>query len=252
MPEHTTATRQEWEAARAELLKREKELTRMSDELARQRRELPWVRIEKQYTFQAADGPRTLSQLFDGRSQLVVYHFMFGPEWNAGCPVCSSIADSFNGVLSHLEARDANLICISRAPLDKLLAYRERMGWSFNWASSHETDYNWDLGHSQTRDEVSAWVDQAPAFVGRFASACGQDVAGYVSERPSMTVYARSDEDVYLTYSTTARGLEVAMIYYGILDLVPRGRAEQEPEFQSWIRRHDEFASEPVDEFAGP
>src|SRR5436305_10119913 len=129
MPEHRTATREEWDAERAELLKREKELTRMSDELARQRRELPWVRVEKAYTFQTADGPKTLTELFEGRSQLVVYHFMFGPEWDAGCPVCSSIADSFNGVLSHLAARDVTMLCISRAPVDKLLAYRKRMGW---------------------------------------------------------------------------------------------------------------------------
>src|SRR5947209_5540786 len=156
MPAHRIATREEWDAARAELLRREKELTRMSDELARQRRELPWVPIEKEYTLETADGPRTLEQLFDGRSQLVVYHLMFGPDYEAACPVCSSIGDSFNGVLPHLEARDVTMICISRAPLERLLAYRERMGWSFNWASSFDSDFNYDFDCSRTRDEVSA------------------------------------------------------------------------------------------------
>ncbi len=241
MPEHTTVTREQWEAARAELLTREKELTRMSDELAQQRLELPWLLVEKQYTFQTVDGIKTLAELFDGRSQLVVYHFMFGPEFEAGCPVCSSIADSFNGVLAHLAASDVTMICTSRAPLEKLLAYRERMGWSFNWVSSYESDFNWDYEHSWTRDQVSAWADQVPPFVSRFASACGTDVVGYFTEGPGLSVFARSDADVYLTYSTTARGLEVVMMYYGILDRVPQGRDERDPLYQSWIRRHDEY-----------
>ena len=243
MPKHTTATREQWEAARAELLEREKELTRMSDELARQRLELPWLLLEKQYTFQTVDGARTLTELFDGRSQLVVYHFMFGPEFEAGCPVCSSIADSLNGVLAHLAARDVTMICISRAPLEKLLAYRERMGWRFNWVSSYESDFNWDFEHSWTRDQVSAWADEVPPFVSRFASVCGTDVVGYFTEGPGLSVFARSNDDVYLTYSTTARGLEVVMVYYGILDRVPRGRDEVDPVYQSWIRRHDEYAA---------
>jgi len=245
MPEHTTATRGQWDAARAELLKREKELTRMSDDLARQRLELPWLLVEKQYTFQTVDGARTLAELFDGRSQLVVYHFMFGPEFEAGCPVCSSIADSFNGVLAHLAARDVTMICISRAPLEKLLAYRERMGWSFNWVSSYESDFNWDFEHSSTRDEVSAWADRVPPFVSRFASDCGTDVVGYFTEGPGLSVFARSDDGVYLTYATTARGLEVVMAYYGILDRVPRGRSEADPVFQSWLHRHDEYERTP-------
>ncbi len=243
MPAHTTVTREEWDAARAELLKREKELTRMSDELASRRRELPWVRVEKEYNFQTVDGPKILAELFDGRSQLVIYHFMFAPDWNGGCPVCSSIADSFNGVLAHLKARDVTMICVSRAPLEKLLAYRERMGWSFNWASSYESDFNFDFEHTQTRDQVSAWVDQVPPFVSQFASACGTDVVGYFTEGPGLSVFALSDEDVYLTYSTTARGLEPVMVYYGILDRVPRGRDEDDPQYQSWIRRHDEYAA---------
>jgi predicted dithiol-disulfide oxidoreductase (DUF899 family) len=223
------------------LLKGEKELTRMSDELARQRQELPWVPVEKQYTFQTANGPKTLTELFDGRSQLVIYHFMFGPDWEAGCPVCSSIADSFNGVLEHLKARDVTMICISRAPLDKLLAFRELMGWSFNWASSYEIDFNWDFEHSSTREQVSEWADQVPPFVSQFASATGTDVVGYFTEGPGLTVFARADEDVYLTYSATARGLEVVMAYYGILDRVPRGRDEHDPVYQSWIRHHDAY-----------
>ena len=154
MTDHDVVTREEWLAAREELLEREKELTRMGDELARQRRELPWVPVTKEYTFQTAGGPKTLAELFDGRSQLVVYHFMFGPDWEAGCPVCSSIADSFDGVVRHLAARDVTMIGISRAPIEKLLAYRERMGWTFDWASSYEGDFNWDFEHSQTRDEV--------------------------------------------------------------------------------------------------
>jgi predicted dithiol-disulfide oxidoreductase (DUF899 family) len=243
MPEHRIATRDEWDAARADLLTREKELTRMGDELARQRRELPWVPVEKGYVFGTADGPRTLAELFDGRSQLVVYHFMFGPDWEAGCPVCSSIADSFNGVLAHLQARDVTMICISRAPVEKLLAYRERMGWSFNWASAHETDFNYDLQFTRTREEVSAWADQVPPFVSRFASACGTDLVGYFTEAPGLSVFAREGEEVYLTYATGARGLEPVMVYYGILDRVPSGRDEGDPLYQSWIRRHDEFAA---------
>ena len=148
MTSHRIGTRQQWLTASVELLEREKEFTRLGDELARQRRELPWVPAEKQYMLQTADGARTLAELFDGRSQLVVYHFMFGPDYEGGCPSCSSTADSFNGVLAHLKACDVTMICVSRAPIDKLLDYRERMGWSFNWASSHESDFNFDYGVS--------------------------------------------------------------------------------------------------------
>jgi predicted dithiol-disulfide oxidoreductase (DUF899 family) len=244
MPEPRAGTREEWDAARAELLEREKELTRMSDELARKRRELPWLRIEKEYTFQTADGPKTLAELFDGRSQLVVYHFMFGPDYEAGCPVCSSIADGFNGVVPHLKARDVTMICISHAPLEKLLPYRARMGWSFNWASSYESQFNFDFEHSLTRNQVSGMLgDEAPAVVSQFASQCGTDPVGYVSQAPGLSVFALSGEDVYLTYSSTARGLELLMVYYGILDRVPGGRDDGGPPDPSWIRRHDEFAA---------
>jgi predicted dithiol-disulfide oxidoreductase (DUF899 family) len=244
MAEPRVGTREEWEAARAALLKREKELTHLSDELAAQRRELPWVAVEKDYTFQTADGPKTLAELFDGSSQLVVYHFMFGPDWEAGCPVCSSIADSFNGVLGHLRARDATMVCISRAPIEKLLAFRERMGWDFDWASSYETDFNWDWKHSSTRDEVSEWAGQVPPLVSNFASATGNDVVGYFTEGPGLTVFARDGDDVFLTYESTARGLEVVMNYYGILDRLPRGRDDREPMDPFWIRHHDRYEQE--------
>jgi predicted dithiol-disulfide oxidoreductase (DUF899 family) len=242
MPEHRIATRQEWDAEPSELLKREKEITHMSDDVARQRRELPWVPIEKEYTFQTADGPKTLAELFDGRSQLVVYHFMFGPEFELGCPVCSSIADSFDGVVEHLKQRDVTMIAISRAPIEKLLPFRERMGWGFNWASSYGTDFNWDFEHSSTREEVSKWADQVPPLVSNFASAAGTDVIGYFTEGPGLTVFTRSDDDVYLAYRTGARGLEVVMTYYGILDRVALGRGEQDP---FWVRHHDRYEHRP-------
>jgi predicted dithiol-disulfide oxidoreductase (DUF899 family) len=239
---HKTGTHEEWLAARGQLLEREKEHTRLGEELAQQRRELPWVPVEKEYRLNTDNGPKTLAELFDGRSQLVVYHFMFGPDYEAGCPVCSSIADSFNGVLSQLRARDVTMICVSRAPLEKLLAYRERMGWSFNWASSYESDFNVDFERSRTRDEVSAWLgDEAPPVPSRFASQCGTDVLGYLAEGPGLSVFALSGNNVYLTYATTARGLEPVMVYYGILDRAPRGRDEGDPADPSWIRRHDEY-----------
>src|SRR5947209_10122753 len=162
----------------------------MNDELGRQRQVLPWVPVEKEYSFQTEDGSKDLPELFDGRSQLVVYNFMFGPEYEAGCPVCSSIADSFDGVLAHLAARDVTMICVSRAPLDKLLAYRERMGWSFTWASSNESDFNFDFGRSQTREQASAFAEQAPPQVSQLASDCGTDAAGFLEEGPGMTVFA--------------------------------------------------------------
>ena len=241
MPQHEIATREQWEAAHAALLAREKELTRMSDELARQRQALPWVPIEKEYTFDTADGPRTLAELFEGRSQLVVYNFMFGGDYEAGCPVCSSIADSFNGVVGHLGARDVTMICISQAPIEKLVRFRDRMGWSFNWASSAESDFNSDFGHSFPRAEVSERAGQLPAFVASFASASGTDLAGYVAQRPGLTVFTRQDGKVYLAYTSTSRGLEVVMNYYGILDRVPHGRDEHVPTYQSWIRHHDSY-----------
>jgi predicted dithiol-disulfide oxidoreductase (DUF899 family) len=243
MTTHATATREEWLAARDQLLAREKEHTRMADDLARQRRGMPWLRLEKEYTLQTADGPKTLAELFDGRSQLVVYHFMFGPDYDHGCPVCSSIADSFNGVLEHLKARDVTMTCISQAPVEKLEAERARLGWDFNWASSYESDFNSDFEHSRTLEEASEWVPNAPSIVRQNAADCGTDPAGYMAQRPGLSVFALEDGEVYLTYATTARGLEVVMTYYGVLDRTPRGRDEGTPAYPTWMRRHDEFAT---------
>jgi predicted dithiol-disulfide oxidoreductase (DUF899 family) len=249
MTDHKIGTHEEWRAARDDLLKREKELTRMSDELARERRELPWVPVEKQYTLQTADGPKTLAELFDGRSQLMVYYFMFGPGYTAGCPTNSSIADSLNGLLAHLEARDVTLICVSRAPIDKLLAYRERMGWSFNWASSYESDFNFDFGVSGTEEATREWVAPMleagllPLIAIQNAEASGIDVVGYLAEGFGVDTFARESDTVYHSYSSTSRGVEFLMGYYPILDRTPKGRDEGNA-FQTWLRRHDEYDRE--------
>jgi predicted dithiol-disulfide oxidoreductase (DUF899 family) len=244
MIEHKIVTQEEWTAARSELLALEKAHTRRGDELARLRRELPWVRIKRDYAFQTEEGPRTLAQLFDGRSQLAVYNFMFGPDYEEGCPVCSSIADSFDGVLEHLKAQDVTMICVSRAPLDKLLAYRKRMGWNFNWGSSYESDFNFDFGRSVAEETVATWFeDEPPQIPARLADACGTDAVSYMSEVPGLSVFTRSGGGLYLTYSSTARGLELVMVYYGILDRVPRGRDEGEPADPTWMRRHDDYAN---------
>jgi predicted dithiol-disulfide oxidoreductase (DUF899 family) len=238
---HKTGTREEHETARQELLAREKELTNANDELARQRRELPWVRVEKDYTFETEGGTKALAELFDGRSQLLVYHFMFGPEYEAGCPVCSSGADTFDGAVAHLKARDVTFLCISRAPLDKLLAYRQRMGWSFPWASSSGTDFNFDFNASHTEEQVAPYLEgDVSPVIAEVSAACGTDPAGYLTEGPGLSAFALSDGAVYHTYSTYTRGLEVMLGYYGLLDRTPMGRNEgSPPEF--WIRRHDEY-----------
>ena len=241
MVQHKVVTREEWQAARSELLAREKELTRRGDQLAAERRDLPWVPVGKEYRFDTDDGPRTLAGLFGGRSQLMVYHFMFGPAYAAGCPVCSSAADTFNGAVAHLNARDVTFSCVSRAPLDKLQAYKRRMGWSFPWASSYGSDYNFDLEISRpeeaTRDMLAGGV---PPVVTRLAEECGTGPAAYLSEAPVLSSYALDDGTVYLTYSTTARGLEFMMGYYGLLDRTPAGRNEGDPP-EMWLRRHDEY-----------
>ena len=240
-------TREEWAAAREELLAREKDYTRLGDELARRRRELPWVRVGKEYRFDSDDGTRTLAELFDGRSQLVVYHFMFGPSYEAGCPVNSSIADSFDSLIPHLKARDVTLIAVSGAPIEKLLAYRERMGWSFNWASSYESDFNADVGFStsleQTREAIEPMLDQLPPVAFRNANVSGTDIYGYLTELFGFTAFTRENGTAYQTYSTTGRGVEFLMPYYGFLDRAPKGRDEDEG-WQLWIRRHDEYDSE--------
>jgi predicted dithiol-disulfide oxidoreductase (DUF899 family) len=243
MTEHRTGTREEWGAAREKLLEREKELTRLNDELAQQRSELPWVPIDKEYSFETEDGTRTLAELFDRRSQLLIYNFMFGPEYEAGCPVCSSIADSFDGVLAHLAARDVTMICVSRAPIEKLLAYRKRMGWSFDWASSEGSDFNFDFGRSHTPEEVSSFLEGgASPGVSKFASECGTDPAGFLEEGPGLTAFALADGRPHMTYATTARGLEPLMVYYPILDRAPLGRSEGDSP-EPWFRRHDEYAA---------
>jgi predicted dithiol-disulfide oxidoreductase (DUF899 family) len=241
MAQHKVGTQEEWQAARDELLAEEKELTRRNDELARIRRELPWVPVEKEYSFATTDGTKSLRELFDGRSQLLIYHFMFGPEYEAGCPVCSSIADNLNANLPHLGARDVTLICSSRAPLDKLQAYEQRMGWSFDWVSTVGRDFHRDLGFLYTLEELKPFLEgEIPPAVEQNASACGTDVARYVAEGPGLSAYTRSNGAVYRTYVTTARGLEPAMGYYGLLDRTPMGRNEV-GEQVLWLRRHDEY-----------
>jgi predicted dithiol-disulfide oxidoreductase (DUF899 family) len=241
MPEHKVGTREEWEVARDELLTKEKELTRRNDELAQERRELPWVPVEKDYSFEGEDGTKSLADLFDGRSQLLIYHFMFGPSYEAGCPVCSSIADTLDPNAIHLRARDVTLICSSRAPLDKLLAYRRRVGWSFDWVSTAGSDFHRDLGFVHTEEELKPFLEgEIPPAVGQMAAASGVGVAGYVAEGPGLSAYALEDGTVYRTYVSNARGLEPVMAYYGLLDRTPRGRHE-EGERQHWLRRHDEY-----------
>ena len=245
-PTHRIAERDEWLAARDALLEREKLHTREGDELARQRRELPWTPLEKPYTLQTADGPRTLVELFDGRSQLLIYHFMFGPSYESGCPVNSSIADSFDGVIPHLNARDVTLIALSGAPIGKLLDYRTRMGWRFNWASSHESELGADLGFSsslkQTRAAIEPILDELPPVAFRNAEAAGTDIYGYLTELFGFTAFVREGDAVYQTYTTTGRGVEFLMPYYAFLDRAPKGRDEGEA-WQLWIRRHDEYVA---------
>jgi predicted dithiol-disulfide oxidoreductase (DUF899 family) len=250
MTDHKTGTRDEWLTARLELLEAEKALTRHSDELAQRQQELPWVRIDKEYRFETDEGTASLADLFGGRSQLLIYHFMFGPNYTAGCPSCSAIADGFNGSVVHLAHHDVTLCAVSRASLEKLQAYRRRMSWSFPWASSFESDFNDDFNvrftEEQQRDggivynygrEV-AWqlsADEGP--VAEIAAMTGTDVGTYTRERPGMSAFALEDGVVYHTYSTYARGLDVLWGMYQWLDRAPRGRNEA----GIWWRRHDEY-----------
>jgi predicted dithiol-disulfide oxidoreductase (DUF899 family) len=241
MTEHRIGTQEEYQAERDALLKEEKELTRRADELAAKRRELPWVPVETDYRFDTEGGTKTLADLFAGRSQLLVYHFMFGPWWTGGCPVCSSIADTLSPQAPHLKARDTTLLLASRAPLEKLLAYRERMGWGIEWVSSGGNDFNRDLGFLYTLEELKPFLEgDIPSTVEQNARMCGTDAGGYVSEGPGLSAYALSDGNVYRTYVTTNRGLEVAMAYYGLLDRTANGRDESATE-PLWVRRHDEY-----------
>ena len=250
MTTHTTGTREEWMAARLELLQAEKELTRRSDELAQRRQELPWVRIDKAYRFETDEGGASLADLFRGRSQLLIYHFMFGPDYTAGCPSCSAIADGFNGSVVHLANHDVTLCAVSRAPLAKLQAYKKRMGWRFPWASSFGGDFNADFGvrftEEQQREGVidynyrreKAWqLRNSAGPVAEIAAGLGTDPATYTRERPGMSAFALEDGVVYHTYSTYARGLDGLWGMYQWLDRAPQGRNET----GVWWRRHDEY-----------
>ncbi len=244
MTEHRIGTQEEWQAARDELLAKEKELIRRNDELAQQRRELPWVPVEKDYSFESDEGTKSLAELFDGRSQLLIYHFMFGPQYEAGCPVCSSIADNLDPNVVHLAARDVTMLLVSRAPLEKLRAYKERMGWGLEWVSTAGSDFNRDLGFTHTEEELRPFLEgEIPPTVQQMAEACGTDPAGYVTEGPGLSAYALADGVVYRTYVTSARGVEFAMGYYGLLDRTPKGRNE-EGETDFWLRRHDEYQAD--------
>ena len=257
--EHKVVSRDEWLAARLGLLKEEKELTRRSDELARRRQELPWVRIDKEYRFETDEGSASLADLFKGRSQLLAYHFMFGPDYKAGCPSCSAIADGFNGIVVHLANHDVMLWAVSRAPLAKLQAYKRRMGWTFPWASSFGSDFNFDLNVSFTEEQQREGrieynyqrgghaldATPVPEPVAQFAAMSGTDAATYARDRPGLSAFVIEDGVVYHTYSTYVRGLDGLWGMYQWLDRAPKGRNET----GAWFRRHDEY--EPVPQNAG-
>jgi len=252
MTTHTIGTREEWLAARLQLLKAEKELTRRSDELARQREALPLVPVDKAYRFETDEGSDSLADLFKGRSQLLVYHFMFGPDYKAGCPSCSAIADGFNGFAVHLANHDVTLWAVSRAPLAKLQAYKQRMGWTFPWASSQGGDFNFDFNVSLTEEQQRKGgveynyrrggraldATSAPPPVSEFAAACGTDTLTFSRDRPGMSTFVREDSNVYHAYSTYARGLDGLWGMYQWLDRAPNGRNETGG---PWWRRHDEY-----------
>jgi predicted dithiol-disulfide oxidoreductase (DUF899 family) len=242
MTAHTIVGPEQWQAAREALLGREKAHTQMADELARQRRQLPWVRVDKLYRFDTDQGPRTLAELFDGRSQLLVYHFMFGPSYQAGDPVNSSIADTLDALVPHLQARDVTPLLVSQAPLAKLQAYKQRMGWRLGWVSAATSDFNLDLGASATAEQVPPGEGGLPAIVAQNAAAAGTDIAGYLSQAPAVTVFVLDDGVVYQSYATTWRGVEFLMGYYPILDRMPKGRDEGDG-WQLWLRRHDEYGN---------
>jgi predicted dithiol-disulfide oxidoreductase (DUF899 family) len=244
---HRAGTREEWLAAREALLLREKAHTRQGDELARERRALPWVRVDEDYRFDTEDGERPLADLFDGRSQLLVYHFMFGPSYEAGDAVNSSIADTIDALLPHLHARDLTFVLASGAPIDKLASFRRRMGWSVPWVSTFRTGFNADLGFSHGeaagRQVVEQMIGSAgiPPIVEHNASLAGTDAAGYMTESPGFSSFVLEGGVAYHAYSTTWRGLEFLMGYYPVLDHAPKGRAEGPDDWQLWLRRHDEY-----------
>ena len=227
-------SREEWLAARKDLLVKEKLLTRERDAIAAERRQLPWVKIEKNYFFDSPSGRKTLADLFDGRSQLIIYHFMFGPEWNEGCPSCSFVMDSTDGSLAHLEQRDVSFVAVSRAPLSKIDAFKKRMGWKFTWVSSNETDFNYDFHTSFTPDQMAGGKVEYNFDLVPFPSAEAQGISVFYKDR---------DGNIFHTYSAYARGVETVLNTYNYLDLVPKGRDEDELPFtMSWVRHHDRYA----------
>jgi predicted dithiol-disulfide oxidoreductase (DUF899 family) len=234
MPGHTIGTREQWLAARLDLLKAEKELTRRGDELARQRQKLPWVPIDKDYRFDTETGEQSLRDLFRGRSQLLVYHFMFGPDWSEGCPSCSSCADGFDGIRVHLEHHDVAFTAVSRAPVEKLIAYKQRMGWSFPWASSLHSDFNFDFGVSFTEESVVHGAE----YNFRRLQGPQLDARNLPNESPGMSSFALDGSAVYHTYSAYARGLDVLWGMWQWLDRAPLGRNEGD---LSWFHRHDQY-----------
>jgi predicted dithiol-disulfide oxidoreductase (DUF899 family) len=251
MTTHKTVTRKEWLGERLKLLEAEKEFTRRSDELAQRRHALPWVRVDKEYRFDTDEGSASLEELFRGRSQLLVYHFMFGPDYTAGCPSCSMIADGFDGFAVHLANHDVMLWAVSRAPLAKLQSYKRRMGWTFPWASSFRNDFNADFSVSFTEEEQRSGgieynyrrgghtmdAKSAPEPVRQFAAMCGTDAPTYTRDRPGMSAFVLEDGAIYHTYSTYARGLDGLWGAYQWLDRAPLGRNEA----GIWWRRHDEY-----------
>jgi predicted dithiol-disulfide oxidoreductase (DUF899 family) len=253
MTSHRTGTREEWLKARVELLKDEKELTRRSDEVAQQRQALPWVQVDKEYRFDTDEGGASLKDLFGGRSQLLVYHFMFGPDWKAGCPSCSMIADGFNGFAVHLANHDVMLWAVSRAPLAKLHAYKQRMGWSFPWASSGSSDFNFDFNVSFTEEQQRSGtieynyergghamdITPAPPPVAELAATSGTDAPSYSRDRPGLSAFVIEDGVLYHTYSTYSRGVDAIWSAYPWLDRAPKGRNEN----GVWWKRHDEYGA---------
>jgi predicted dithiol-disulfide oxidoreductase (DUF899 family) len=259
MTKHMTGTREEWLKARRQLLDAEKELTRRSDELARQRQELPWVRIDKDYRFETEAGSASLQDLFRGRSQLLVYHFMYGPDYTAGCPSCSAIADGFNGSVVHLENHDVAFTAVSRAPLAKLQAYKQRMGWSFPWASSFGSDFNYDFQVTFTEQEQQSGVvehnfrtmdTRSELGDSDTLAVYGTDLVTALREAPGVSAFALEDGAVYHTYSAYIRGLDGLWAMYQWLDRAPLGRNETmvrgygDLRAAVWVRRHDEYESE--------
>ena len=233
MQNQKIVSKQEWLDARRKFLQEEKEFTRLRDKLSQHRRELPWVKVDKDYEFDGSDGKQSLSDLFEGHSQLIVYHFMYGPEWEEGCPSCSYLADNFNGIDIHLKHRDANLVAISRAPLAVLQAYQQRMGWDFKWVSSIASDFNYDYHVSFTAEELEKGEMFYNFNVGLFPA----------DEAPGISVFYQNGEgDIFHTYSCYARGLDILIGAYNFIDLLPKGRDEEELEFtMAWLRRHDQY-----------